>query len=708
MKRLVCVLFPCFLGLALSCDKGDGPTTDPGSGDADGGADSGGDTAQAGPTALEQLLADMDPAADPCQDFYRYACGGWLDRTQLPPDKPRYGRSFTEIQERNLQTLRKILEDAAAATDADPKTQKLGDFYTACMDTAAAEKAGRAPLDPILARIDAIQDKKQLMAELGTLHGTVFGRVGWLGRTAPPPFFRTGTEPDAIADPKTEIPMFAQSGLGLPSRSMYVGKGEQTKQVLAAYEKHIAAMLALSGEAQEVADKHAAGIVKLETALAKASKEPADLRDFKDNYNKKGYAGLKKLTRGINWDAYFETAGLPKSDNINVGQPKFYKAVATQIKKGDLDTLKAYVRWHVTQGMARYLSSDLQNEAFELDKMTQGVQQLPERWKQCAEETMWAMPELVGEPFAGVAFAGESKPIALDMIGRIFDAMESTFPKLDWMGEVTGKRASEKIRALTSKIGYPDKWRDYSALQISRTDYFANALAERKFEHERRLAKMDAPRDMAEWLMPTPLVNAYAHQGEITFPAGILQYPFFDKDQPQAMNYGGIGAVIGHELTHHFDDQGRKYDKDGRLHEWWEPDVSKRFDERVSCVVGQYDGFEVLPELNVNGRLTAGENIADIGGVKQAYIAYKAWEKENGAEELETELTSDKLFFVAWGQNWCSVESEAFIRRRIEGDSHSPGKFRAEGPLADYPQFWETFECAEGTTLHPKDACEVW
>jgi endothelin-converting enzyme/putative endopeptidase len=335
---------------------------------------------------------------------------------------------------------------------------------------------------------------------------------------------------------------------------------------------------------------------------------------------------------------------------------------------------------------------------------------MPPRWKQCADEIMFAIPELIGPPFVAEAFAGESKPIALEMIGDIFDAMESTFPTLAWMDEVTGKRASEKIRALEAKIGYPDSWRDYSKLKIGRESYFANALAERGFEHARTVAKVDAPRDMAEWLMPTPLVNAYAHQGEITFPAGIMQPPMFDAGQPAVLNYGGIGAVIGHELTHHFDDQGRKYDKDGRLHEWWEPEVSKKFEERVACVVSQYDGYEVLPDVHVNGKLTAGENIADIGGVKQAHIAYQAWEKNNpeGAEPVAEGLTNEQVFFVAWGQNWCALETEESARRRVETDTHSPAKFRAEGPLADFPPFWEAFSCAEGTVMHPKNACEVW
>lgn len=709
MNRRVSALLLCLCAAAVSCDKGDGPTNDPdGTG---GGGDGGGDAAATpkGPDGLAQLLADMDPKADPCQDFYRYSCGGWIDRTQLPADKPRYSRTFTGIQERNQTLVHDILEQAASKPGEDPNMRKLGDFYAACMDTEAAEKRGKAPLQPLVDEIAAIKDKKQLMGHVGKLHATVFGRVGWIGMTAKPVFFRVGTEPDAIAAPQTEIATFSQSGLGLPSRSMYLGKDDATKQMLDVYEKHIARMLVHSGETEEAAAKLAAGVRKLEIELAKASKDPADMRDFEKNYNKKGHKGLRKYARGLDWDAYFEASGVPASDDINIGQPKFFGAVAKLIKKTDLDTLKAYLRYHVTQAMAPYLGNEMHQASFELAKATQGVSALPERWKQCSDEVMWAMPELIGRPYAEAAFAGESKTIALDMIGRIFDAMESSFPALAWMGEVTGKRASEKIRALTSKIGYPDKWRDYSALAVSREDYFANALAEKKFEFARKVAKIDKPRDMGEWLMPTPLVNAYAHQGEITFPAGIMQPPFFDKDQPQVINYGGIGAVIGHELTHHFDDQGRKYDKDGRLHEWWEPDVSKKFEERVACVVDQYDAYEIIPGLNVNGRLTAGENIADIGGVKEAYIAYKAWEKEQGAEAPVAEgYTNDQIFFVAWAQNWCNVESEESTRRRIETDSHSPGKFRAEGPLADYPQFWETFSCAEGTVMHPKDACEVW
>lgn len=686
----------------VACDKGDASTAPDGAGTGDGSGD-----VEAPPPresdGLAKLVGDMDPKADPCQDFYRYACGGWQDRTKLPGDKARYSRSFTGIQDANQEIIKRVLE-AKAKTSGD----MLGDFYSACMDTAQIEKAGRAPLDPILAEIDAIEDKKALMGQVGKLHATVFGRVGWLGGPPPPPFFNVYTEPDAKDAPDTEMAMFVQGGIGLPDRSMYLGKDARTKEVLAAYQAHVATMLELAGESEADATKHAAKIVKLETALAKASKERADTRDPEKNYNKIGFDGLAKRAKGVDWGAFFDGAGYPRTKTINVGQPKFFTALAKQIQKTDLDTLKAYLRWQTTQAMSPYLAAEFQSAGFELQKLTQGVSELPPRWKQCADEIMFAVPELIGPAFVAEAFGGESKPIALQMIDDIFAAMESTFPTLSWMDEVTGKRASEKIRALEAKIGYPDTWRDYSKLKVTRDSYFANALAERGFEHARMVAKIDAPRDMAEWLMPTPLVNAYAHQGEITFPAGIMQPPMFDAGQPAALNYGGIGAVIGHELTHHFDDQGRKYDKDGRLHEWWEPAVSKAFEERVACVVAQYDGYEVLPDLHVKGKLTAGENIADIGGVKQAHIAYQAWEKANGAQPVTEGLTNEQVFFVAWAQNWCAIETEESIRRRVDTDTHSPAKFRAEGPLADYPPFWAAFSCDEGTVMHPENACEVW
>jgi endothelin-converting enzyme/putative endopeptidase len=332
-------------------------------------------------------------------------------------------------------------------------------------------------------------------------------------------------------------------------------------------------------------------------------------------------------------------------------------------------------------------------------------------WKRCTQSVMWALPDLVGPAYVEKAFPGDSKAIANDMIERINAAMEASFPTLDWMDDTTRGRAKHKIAAMGRKIGYPDSWRSYTDVEIGGADHFANVLAEKTAHHAREAAKIGGLVDKGEWLMPAPLVNAYFNptNNEIAFPAGILQPPFFDAKQPMVMNFGGIGAVAGHELTHGFDDEGRKYDATGRLTEWWEPQVSKAFEERVACVVGQYDGYEALPGKHVNGELTAGENIADIGGLKEAYFAYQAWVSERGGDPAAVEgMTNAQVFFVAWAQNWCQHIAEPALERRLETDPHSPGAFRAVGPLVNLPEFAQAFECAEGTPMNPPDRCEIW
>ncbi|EDM79702.1 Endothelin-converting enzyme 1 [Plesiocystis pacifica SIR-1] len=672
-------------------------------------------------TGIEGLVASIDADADPCQDFYRYACGGWLDSHPRPADKPRYGRSFNTVQDNNRAILASVLDAAAAKAAAgeaglDPGTQKLGGYYGACTDMAARDAAGIEPLAPILAKIDGLKSKKALMPLVGELHATVWGRVGWLGMPAMPPFFMVGVDADYMDAPDMNMAIFVQSGLGLPSRAMYLppegAEGEGGRALLAAYEAHIAEMLTLSGVEAAQAKADAEAVVAIEVALAEASLTPVQRRDSEANYHKVGFKGLKRRAKGLDWKGYFQAAGLPETKSVNLESPEYMGAVAELIKDRPLPELQAYLRWMVVHATANDLSSTFVDANFGLAKLVLGVEEMAPLEERCNDSVMWALPDLIGQAYVADAFPGDSKAIADDMINRINAAMEASFPTLEWMDDTTRGRAKDKIAAMGRKIGYPDAWKDYAEVEIG-ASHFANVLAEKRAHAAHQVSQVDEPVDKAEWHMPAPLVNAYYNPtgNEIAFPAGILQPPFFDASAPMVMNFGGIGAVAGHELTHGFDDQGRKYDATGRLREWWEPQVSKAFEERVACVVSQYDAYTIESGAAVSGELTAGENIADIGGVKEAYMAYQTWAAEQGeagAAPVAEGMTNEQVFFVAWGQNWCQHASEAEAERRRQVDPHSPGRWRAMGPLIDLPAFAEAFSCEPGTPMNPTDRCEIW
>ena len=647
------------------------------------------------------VVSAMDPKADPCNDFYRYACGGWLDTTKLPADQSRWVRSFSTITEHNREVVRTLLEDAAKQPGpAGTERQKIGDLYGACMDGAALDQAGARPLAPLLARAAAVTDAASLLRVTGEL-----------ARDGVDVLIGAGTLPD-FKNPKMNLYFLSQGGLGLPDRDYYVSADPKKKEILAAYEKHVARMLGMIGETPEAAAADARAVVAFETELARAARPRAEMRDRDKLYHKLDRDGLEQLTPALPWAAYFEGLGHPDIRSINVAVPEFYQALEKLAATTPAATLRAYLRWQVVDDLADFLPEGFAVANYEFFGRTlSGQAEIQPRWKRCVGAVNGLLGEAVGKLYVEREFAGNSKQVAVEMIQDIEHAFEGNLANLAWMDDTTRARAVEKARKVTNKIGYPDAWRDYSTVTVRRDDYFGSAESAARFEAERQLAKVGKPVDRGEWLMTPQMVNAYylSTNNEIVFPAGILQPPFFHKDFPAAMNYGAVGAVMGHELTHGFDDQGRKSDGDGVLREWWEPEVAARFDQAAQCVEKQYSALEVEPGAHVDGKLTLGENIADLGGLKEAQLAYDGWKQRHGAPEpLVPGLTDDQLLFVSFAQTWCSLSTPEFLRRQITTDPHSPGMFRAVGAPMNSPAFRATFACKDGDRMVANPTCTVW
>ncbi len=642
----------------------------------------------------------MDRKADPCQDFYRYACGSWIDATKLPGDQSIWVRSFSIIEEENRAFVRGALEEAGRNPGADPDRRRVGDYYAACMDEAAIEKAGLAPLAPWLARIAAVQDPPSLFALLGMLHAGLST-----------PLFSVSPANDFL-DPGLQILFVGQPDLGLPDRDYYLGEEPRQKELRAAYQRHVAAMLGLLGEPPAEAARHAAMVLAFETRLARGSRGRTAMRELDQLYNRLERGGLQKLAPALPWDRYFDALGQPGLTAISVATPEYFPALEAALRETPPEALQASLRWALLHDAASRLPDRFVQESFAFyGKTLAGQQELEPRWKRCVAATEGALGEAVGKLYVAARFPGDSKKVALEMIGDIEDAFARSLAGLAWMDDATRQRALEKKGAVANKIGFPDRWRDYSAVQVRRDDDFANALAASRFEMKRQLDKVGKPTDRDEWAMSPQMVNAYYNplQNEIAFPAGIMQPPFFRRDFPAAMNYGAIGMVIGHELSHGFDDQGRKFDGQGRLREWWAPEVAARFEKQAQCVVDQYARFQVEPGLHVNGQLTLGENIADIAGLKQAWAAYKAWERRHPGPAPTVEgLTADQLFFVANAQAWCTVTTPEAERLRTNVDPHSLSRFRVNGPVAAHPAFGPAFQCPAGTPMNPAERCVVW
>ncbi len=651
------------------------------------------------------VTAAMDTNADPCNDFYRYACGGWVDNSVIPGDQSRWSRSFSVIRESNQTLLEEILKQSAAEPGEDPGQQLLGAYFGSCMDTDAIDAAGFAPLQADLKAAAAVKSLDDLMTVAGTQQSHSGAAV----------LFDGGVFAD-FEDPGLNIMHLGQGGLGLPDRDYYLKTDAESLALLTDYEANVVRFLVLAGTETDTALAEATAIVAFEAKVAAIQLPRAELRDPQKTYHRLERAGLQELTPSLNWDLYWAAAGNAELTAINVSVPTYFSALETLIaetvaSEGGIDTLRSYLRWHIVKASAPRLNAPFRDAHFEFFKTRlAGQKEQKPRWKQCVDATQSSLGELLGQAYVDRRFSGESKPTAVAMIEDIVDAFATALPELEWMDEETRARAVEKARALDHKIGYPDEWKDYSELNLA-GGWFGNARAADSFETARQLAKVGNPVDKGEWFMPPSAVNAYYNPlfGEIVFPAGILQPPFFSADFPPAMNYGSIGMVMGHELSHGFDDSGRKFDAEGRMREWWAPEVAARYEERAACVEEQYNGYELREGMAVNGKLTLGENIADIAGIKQAHQAWRSSGLQDpAAASIVSGVTNDQLFFLAFAQGWCSLATPEIEQMLLTVDSHSPALFRVNGPLVNYPGFAEAYSCAAGTRFAPEQRCEIW
>ncbi|HEY2029548.1 MAG TPA: M13-type metalloendopeptidase [Myxococcales bacterium] len=634
----------------------------------------------------------MDKSADACSNFYQYACGGWLKVTPIPEDRANWGRGFSEIHQRNEALLHEIMEkDAKGETDpADPFAKKVGDYYAACMDEEKAETGSLETLKAELAKINRIHDKKALATEVGLLQA--------VGANA---FFGFGSQQD-FKDATQVIGGADQGGLGLPDRDYYFDSDKKPLRDL--YVDHVAKMLQLAGEPAAQAKKEAGAIMKLETALAKVSMDKVKRRDPYAIYNRIDRQGLEKAAPHFDWNEYFVALGDNDVTAISVAVPDFFKGMDKILAKPDWKTLQAYLRWKAIEGSQDTLGKAFVEEAFRMTSALTGAKAILPRWKRCVAQTDRALGEASGRTFVTTTIGDEGKAKAKDIIEGIEDAFQRNLATVEWMDDAARKASLEKLEKINNKVAYPSKWRDYSTMEIGRESPLANAIAAARFETKRDLNKIGKPVDRGEWGMTPPTVNAYYNPllNEMVFPAGILQSPFFKTDAATAANYGGEGMVMGHELTHGFDDQGRQFDGNGNLREWWSKEVSDKFKERAACVAKQYDGYEATPGVHLNGKLTLGENLADIGGLK---LALSALHKRLGDKATPD---TDRNFFIAFAQTWCTNSRPEQLKLQAATNPHSTPMWRVNGPVSDNPDFAKAFSCKDGSPMAPPNRCGVW
>ncbi len=646
-------------------------------------------------------VSAMDRTADPCADFYQYTCGGWMKNNPIPPDQASWS-VYGKLAEENGEFLWGILEEAAKrSADRSPVQQKIGDYFEACMDESRVESLGAAPLQPLLKEIAALKSRRDLARFLAVEHTRDYGN-GWL--------FGFGSDQD-FGD-ATQVIAFAHAGgLSLPDRDYYTKTDAKSKEIRHQYLKHVATMLQMIGESKVAAQKDAKTVMRIETDLAKVSLTRVERRDPYNLYHKMSPAKLEELTPSFNWTGYLGENGLSQIKTLNVTEPRFFKALNREIKTVPLSDWKAYLRWHAVHSRAPYLSKNFVTEDFNFfRKVLHGVSELPPRWKRCVRYVDRDLGEALGQEFVRRTFSADTKEKTVAMTRRIEKAMESEINGLDWMTDATKQRALEKLHAVANKIGYPDRWRDYSSVNVVRGDFYGNATRATVFESHRELAKIGKPVDRGEWGMTPPTVNAYYNpqMNDINFPAGVLQPPLYDPKLDDAPNYGNTGSTIGHELTHAFDDEGRQFDGQGNLKDWWTPEDAKKFEERVQCVRDQYAQYTIIEEIKINSKLTSGEDVADLGGTLLAYIAWKDAVANQHLEPIDG-FTTDQRFFIGFAQWACENERPENLRANAITNPHSPGKYRINGIVSNMPEFWKAFNCQEGNPMvRGAKACKVW
>src|SRR5271169_2631717 len=646
-------------------------------------------------------IDNIDKSVDPCVDFYQYACGNWIKNSEIPADRAAW-QSFSELDESNLEIEKGILEKAASGgASRSPIDQKIGDMYGSCMDEKAVDARGIDPIKPELERVAAVKDKQALIDELAHLH--------MVGGSSLFSFYSNSD----LHNADQVIAYIDQGGLSLPDRDYYVKDDADKVEMRKHLIEYATELFTLAGQTPQQAASSAQQVLLVETLLAADSMDRTKRRDPKNRDHKMTRDEALALAPDFYLNRYFTAVGAPEFSALNVVNPDFFRQVDGVVASLPLDSLKTYVTWHVLRAAAPWLSPPFVAANFKMRQALTGQKQIQDRWKRCVDLVDGSLGEALGQRYVEATFGAEGKQRMLKMVDALEKSLDEDIQNLSWMSADTKKQAKVKLQAIRNKIGYPDEYRDYSGVVIQRDDLLGNVQRADEFESKRQIAKIDKALDRKEWGMTPPTVNAYysGSFNEIVFPAGILEPPFFDKSMDDAVNFGGIGLVIGHELTHGFDDQGRKYDPQGNLRDWWTEQDGKEFEKRVSCVADEYSNFVAVDNMKLNGRLTLGENTADNGGARIALMALEHMiaDDKTGKEGQSIDgYTPEQRFFLGFGRVWCEKQRPEYLRMQVSTNPHSPGKYRVDGVVQNMTEFQKAWGCKAGQPMVSANACHVW